>query len=194
MAYSEEQWEAIQNDYVQGIIRDGKLVYPSLTELSKIHGLAKSGISIKAKAERWDDKRQIFQNKIANRHDQIIRTEQNKNERELNKMNSLAENWAALDLKCLDIANQALDLCKIDLDDLQEWKDNYDNLPDEIKMKVRKHTPAELKMLSDAIEKYQKIGKNAVGETMANNDKPQTNVTIHTIADNEIVSRFSEII
>ncbi len=88
----------------------------------------------------------------------------------------MANNWAELDLKCLDIANYALDLCRRDLEELQKYKDNYDDLPDEVKVRIKKYTPGELKLLSDAIEKYQKIDKNAVGESMVNNDS--TNIKI----------------
>ncbi len=80
MAFSPEKWETIQNDFVQGIVKDGNLIYPSLTELSTIHRVTKSTMSVRAKEERWEEKRQIYQNKIANKHNDIIRTQLNKNE------------------------------------------------------------------------------------------------------------------
>ena len=191
MAYSAEQWETIQNDFVQGIVKDGNLIYPSLTELSKIHKVTKSTMSVRAKKEQWENKREIFQNKIAKKHNQIIRTKIEQSEHETNKTNALSTQWAEFDLKCLEIANYALDLCKSDLEELQKYKDNYDDLPNEIKMRIRKYTPLELKLLAEAIEKYQKIGKNAVGETLANNDKPQQNITINTINDDNLFSRLN---
>ena len=79
----------------------------------------------------------------------------------------------------------------MDIEALKEFKDTYDSLSDESKLQIQKYTPLALKHLAEAIEKYQKIGKNAVGETLANNDKPQQNITINTINDDNLFSRLN---
>lgn len=144
-------------------------------------GITKGGIFNKAKKLQWSEKKEIYLNKadkkeIEKYQKSIIKNitkiynESGVSEQKVNEVDDdiLLDLWAKFDLKCLNIANKALDVCNDDLDTLIKFKIDFDKLDDDVKMRLSKHTTMELNQLSSAIEKYQRIGKNAVGEKMKN--------------------------
>jgi predicted DNA-binding protein YlxM (UPF0122 family) len=155
------------------------------------YGIAKTSVFEKAKKLQWSEKREIYQNKTEKLTEKKVRKSIIKNIMETNKTDEKTEHeteqkidqldddilidlWAKFDLKCLNIVNKALDLCNDDLDTLAQFKKDFDNLDPELKTRLQKHTTMELNQLSSAIEKYQRIGKNAVGEKMNNTENNST--------------------
>ena len=60
MARRKIPWGDVKREYVQGVERDGKRVYPSQYDLAERYGVSQSSIWRKAKAENWAVEREIF--------------------------------------------------------------------------------------------------------------------------------------
>lgn len=57
-------WQAIEKEYVEGIVIDGVRKYPSQPELCEKHGLSTGAVGKKASADQWKVKREIFSSKL----------------------------------------------------------------------------------------------------------------------------------
>ena len=64
MARRKIPWEDIKREYVQGVERDGKRVYPSQRDLAERHGINASTVGRRAKAEEWAVQREIFASRM----------------------------------------------------------------------------------------------------------------------------------
>lgn len=62
-------WELIKRQYIEGIDDDGndkERHFPTIRELGELHDVVHSRIGERASAERWNDHRAVYQNRLAN--------------------------------------------------------------------------------------------------------------------------------
>lgn len=57
-------WQAIEKEYVEGIVVDGVRKYPSQPDLCERYGLSTGTVGKKASADQWRVKREIFASKL----------------------------------------------------------------------------------------------------------------------------------
>lgn len=96
-------WDEIKKEYVEGIVIDGKLVYPSQGDLSVKYGIDPATIGRKASKDQWSVQREILVSKISER-------------RQEKKVESISNEGSKFDLDCFNLAQDALDKAKKFLD------------------------------------------------------------------------------
>jgi hypothetical protein len=96
-------WEDIKKEYVEGIVVDGKLTYPSQGDLSVKFGIDAATIGRRASKEKWSVQREILISKISAK-------------RQEKTVEMLSKEGSKFDLDCFNLAQDALDKAKKFLD------------------------------------------------------------------------------
>lgn len=147
---SEEVFKEIEDKYVFGIEKDGKLHFPSFQELADIYNLSKATVFNYSKKGQWEEKREIFKNKNLEKIN--IKKEQL-------RIDNIADNVSGeivnFDIECLNIAKDGVKKCMELLNSFSESE---------------VQPPYALERISAALDKFQKVGKNAIGEVLPGND------------------------
>ena len=97
-------WSDIKNEYVRGIEREGKRVYPTQRELAEKYDINGSTIAIRCKKEDWLSERQIVSSKIQAKSEQKT-------------IEQISNKGVDFDLKCFTQAQQIRDLIQAKLTD-----------------------------------------------------------------------------
>ena len=84
-------WDLIKKEYVEGIKKDGQLVYPSQAELCIKFTLEKAFLSKKVKADQWDVQKEIYDNKVTTKRQQ-------------KKIEVVSDEGSKFDLDCFNVA------------------------------------------------------------------------------------------
>ena len=136
-------WPEIKAEYVEGINKNGEIHYPTLEELARKHGCSESSVRKRSAKEDWATERNIYCTKI----------EQKTQEK---KSTVLAGKAAEFDAKVYQITDTAIEHVKGHFFRVQQqFKDSKGTEP------MNEET---LERLSRTLEKYQKVGKEALGE------------------------------
>jgi len=136
-------WNTIRAAYVEGLQEENGLRFPTLDELATKYGPDAAHMRRKAAKERWAEQRKMFQSKVeAARQD--------------NKVNLLAAEAAKFDAECLELARVGL----------HHVRGHFLNAQEKFKSTGGKDAMnvAMLEKLSRASERYQKVGRLALGE------------------------------
>lgn len=148
--------KAIEDMYVFGVEKNGKLHFPSYKELADIYKCSKATVFNYSKKGQWEEKREIFRNKTLDKIN--IKKEQI-------RINNISENVSgeivSFDIDCLNIAKDGVKKCFELLDDFSQ---------------AEEQRPYALERISAALEKFQKVGKNAIGEVLPDNDTIDVNI------------------
>lgn len=88
-------WEVVKKEYVEGIKKDGQLIYPSQRELGEKYNIAPSLIGRKAKTDQWSVQREIFVSKISAK-------------REQKKIDAISDEGSKFDLDCFNVAKTGI--------------------------------------------------------------------------------------
>ena len=88
-------WDVIKKEYVEGIKKDGQIVYPSQASLCEKYKIEPAYMSRKVKAGQWDIQREILDNKIT-----IKRQEK--------KIDVISDEGSQFDLDCFNIAKSGM--------------------------------------------------------------------------------------
>ena len=144
MGQSKYPWEQIKTEYVEGIAdENGNVHFPTLQELEDKYGMAGSTIRGRAAQEDWATEKNIYQTKLR----------QKKQEK---KVEELARKAAEFDSEVLKVADAAV----------KHIQGHFLAAQDRLR-ESRGREPmalARLEALSKALERYQKIGRLALGE------------------------------
>jgi hypothetical protein len=92
-------WEQIKKEYVEGVKKDGKLIYPSQGDLSAKYGIDPATIGRKASKDQWSVQREIFVSKISEK-------------RQEKKAEAISDEGSQFDLDCFNIAKKGMDKVK----------------------------------------------------------------------------------
>jgi hypothetical protein len=65
-------WEEIRNKYIYGILKDGKVEFPSTRDLAEEYNVSLSTIGDKASKEKWVDKREHYRNERRTKTEQKV--------------------------------------------------------------------------------------------------------------------------
>ena len=182
MGLSKETWIEIEKKFCYGIVQSGIHHMPSMGELSKEYNINKSSISKRAKEYGWDIKKQSFINKngtnLSKKKSKLGNTESNGESNDFIKgnaevltqdeidkeSNKIVESIINFDVKCSNIALDIADMVK----------DNLERIRKQIKAKSNEsfNFIPEKSILdsSKALEVAQKIYKNAIGESLPDNE------------------------
>jgi hypothetical protein len=131
----------IERDYVEGYILDGKIHYPSITEVADKYDLSDTIVRNRCRSKNWDAARKAFMEKI-------------EADRKLERAAKRVELLAEIDDTCLKLARAGLSYVAMHFNDRRA--DGIDSIT--------------LKNLATAAEKWQKIACNSLGvpiETVA---------------------------
>lgn len=137
-------WDQIKAAYVEGIPGEGGIHYPTLEELTQRYGCKFGYLRQRAAKEKWTDQKNIYLTKI----------EQKKQEK---KSDVLASRAAEFDAKCLEIVEVAVSHVKGHFLAAQERfraSRGQEAMNDE-----------RLERLSRTLERYQRAGRIALGES-----------------------------
>lgn len=144
MSYNRYNWDQIKTEYVEGIVDDsGNVHFPTLQELEDKYGMAGSTIRRRASKEDWATEKNMFQ----------ARLQQKKQEK---KVEELARKAAEFDSEVLKVADAAV----------KHIQGHFLAAQDRLR-ESRGREPmslARLEALSKALERYQKVGRLALGE------------------------------
>ena len=88
-------WDVIKKEYVEGIKKDGQMVYPSQASLCEKYNIEKAFMSRKVKAGQWDIQREIFDNKVTEKRQQ-------------KKVDVISDEGSQFDLDCFNIAKSGM--------------------------------------------------------------------------------------
>lgn len=139
----------IEDKYVFGIEKNGNLHFPSYKELADVYKCSKGTIFNYSKKGQWEEKREIFKNKTLNKIN--VKKENVQIE---NISDNISDEVVGFDLKCLNIAKDGVERCS--------------KLLEEFSLEEQKAYAIE--RISSALEKFQKVGKNAIGEALPESD------------------------
>jgi hypothetical protein len=165
MQRSDDFWRRVRHEYTVGIKQpDGTTHFPSIRELSRIHCVTDPAIIKKIKLEGWKrDKDAVVKRKpkvneelaqkISKQIDTVIE----------HRAGELATEYLDFDIKCVRIAQKAISLINESMHRVEVNQDANEPIH-----------PAILTGYMKALELAQRIGKNAVGEKMLND---QTQIT-----------------
>jgi hypothetical protein len=161
MARPAEFWERVRTEYTCGIKQqDGETYWPSFKEMAKTYGISDVAIAKKARIDKWERvsekvraikvrRQEKFANKFAERKEKEIES----------KMDDLAGAYIDFDLECIRQARRAIGLIKTALDEIEN----------KIRLEGKGAVPPQMiDRYMSALEKAQRIGKNAAGEQMPN--------------------------
>jgi hypothetical protein len=84
-------WDIIKKEYVEGIKKDGQMVYPSQASLCEKYKIEPAYMSRKVKAGQWDIQREILDNKITTK-------------RQEKKIDVISNEGSQFDLDCFNAA------------------------------------------------------------------------------------------
>ena len=150
---SSEKWLEIRNLYVQGYENaSGVRVHPSLEQLAKSNDIHWNTIHRRSKNENWKDERAVFESKI-------------KKEVDVQKRNEIIQQSVQFDLDSLKLARslQGTIANLLTIDNQNARKKQATNDQDIELLKA-----SEINSLSQALEKAQKVGRLAFGESTEN--------------------------
>ena len=97
-------WSDIKNEYVRGIERDGKWLYPTQRELAEKYNVDPSNLALHCKQEDWLSERQIFTSKIQAKSEQ-------------KQVEQISNKGVDFDLKCFKQAQSIRELIESKLTD-----------------------------------------------------------------------------
>ncbi len=89
-------WDQIKKEYVEGIQKDGQLVYPSQGDLSAKYGIDPATIGRKASKDQWSVQREIFVSKVSEK-------------RQEKKADIISNEGSQFDLDCFNAAKEGMD-------------------------------------------------------------------------------------
>ncbi|MCR4399114.1 MAG: hypothetical protein NUV93_09165 [Firmicutes bacterium] len=144
MARLRHDWARIKSEYVEGA-RDeaGNVIWPTVEELARKHGISVFYAQRKAADEGWSKERQIYLKKI----------EEARREK---KSEALASEAAQFDAEVLRVARAGVAQVTAHLaQGARQYKETQEPM----------HS-GELDRLSRALERFQKAGKLALGESV----------------------------
>ncbi len=162
---SSDTWLEIRNVYVQGIENTrGERSYPSLESLAKKHKIHWNTIHRRSKVEEWKDQRAIFEAKIVNDVDDRKRKE-------------IMKQAVQFDFDSLRLARSLqatiANTLTIDNDKARQQRER-NLLPEKQRQQLDFTQPiytlksSEINSLAMALEKAQKVGRLAFGESTEN--------------------------
>lgn len=141
-------WAKIKADYVEGIPREDGLYFPTFSELSDQYGVNAGHLGSRAKRENWSRARTHYRDDLE------------KARREA-KCEALANEAAAFDVECVQAAQAGVAHVKL-----------FFMQANETARQTREPMEsALLKRLGLALDKYQKIGRLALGDSMGRKDR-----------------------
>ncbi|GAC1458390.1 MAG: hypothetical protein NVS2B14_09610 [Chamaesiphon sp.] len=165
MAKIKHPWGAIKKEYIEAV---SEVERPTYRELSDKYGVPEGYLEQVAAAEKWTEQGKIFRRKI----------EEN---RKADKATTLASESAKWDSDCLRVAQASLAQITTHLRGAQNSKKC---------LELR-----ELNLLATALEKIQKVGRTALGQSSENEVNIKVNLAeltdeqLSRIADGESVNR-----
>jgi len=130
-------WEDIKREYIQGVEKEGRRIYPSQRDLAKKYGIDPAVIGRKASKDSWLTQRQIFISKLS------AETQQK-------TIDEISDEVSQFDLECFKISQKGI----------AHINSYFKNA----KERGISLTRAALLELSQALRRFQEIGKCAVGE------------------------------
>lgn len=90
-------WKTIEKEYVEGAVGpDGKIVYPSLRDLSRKYGATLAALGYRSSRGQWGIKRERFLNKLGT-------------QRQEQKAQALSEEATRYDLACFRISRDGVE-------------------------------------------------------------------------------------
>jgi len=89
-------WDEIKKEYVEGISRDGKRVYPTQRELADKYNIDPAVIGRKAKQDQWSAQREIFASKVSA-------------ERQQKTIEVISDEGSKFDLDCFNAAKTGIE-------------------------------------------------------------------------------------
>jgi len=136
-------WDNIRSAYVEGIRNEHELRYPTLEELAHDYGPDPAHLRRRASAEGWAEQRKMYQKKL----DEARQDE---------KVSALAREAVKFDQECLELARVGMN----------HVRGHFLAAQDKFKNSNGKEAMAAtmLERLSRAAERYQKVGRLALGE------------------------------
>lgn len=136
-------WIAAKTDYVQGIVQDGKYIFPTVLQLSEKHGITYHYLAKRSSKEKWSDERKIFEK----------RAEEARNQERIRVLSSSSSEFSVTNLNVAKIGlafvSNALAIHGKALNDNDE---------------IHKLTVNEIESLARSATTYQRLGKIAMGE------------------------------
>lgn len=140
-------WPTIKSEYVQGIVTEGRIEYPTYEELAKRHKVSFGYLRKRAAIENWTEQRNIY----------IAKLEQKTLEKKTDK---LAAQQADFDYEIFQTTKNLFAYIKAKMNNI-----NRD-------IQVNEVLPAltEIEQLTKTLKQIQEIGKRALGEDPAANE------------------------
>lgn len=139
-------WDGAKKTYVEGIHdKDGNLVYPTLEETGKRHGISSSSMRKKAADQGWANERDIFRTRLAQKHRE-------------NRLELLAGKASEFDAGMFRVVEIGLAHIKMHFVRANEA---MNKAPEGQK---RPLSTTALNTLSKALERFQRVGRLALGE------------------------------
>ena len=139
-------WDGAKKTYVEGIInKDGNLVYPTLEETAKRHGISNSTMRKKSMADGWASERDIFRTRLERKHQE-------------NRLELLAGKASEFDAGIFRAAEIGLAHIKMHFVKANEA---MAKAPEGQKNPL---STTALNTLSKALERFQRVGRLALGE------------------------------
>jgi hypothetical protein len=155
-------------EYVEGIRTEEGLNYPTLDEVGTKYGANLSYLRRKASTENWTGQRKMYQQKI----------EQARQEK---RVNLLATEAAKFDAECLELARVGLN----------HVRGHFLSAQEDFKSSNGKKAmnATMLEKLSRASERYQKVGRLALGEPTEHNKEDGQDINV--ITDGKVAEAFA---
>ena len=143
-------WEKIKREYVEGYVdKENVQKWPTMKELSIKHGCPSAYLRRVASAQKWV----IEKNNYVTNYEHTLQEE---------KIKYLARKAAKFDSKCIKLAETGISK-------VEQWLTERSNTIDEgVKVVL---TMDDLELAAKTIEKFQKIGRLALGSTTDNISK-----------------------
>ena len=180
---SSEKWMEIRNAYVQGQENaQGQRIYPTIEQLAKSYDIHWNTIHRRSKSENWKDVRVIFEAKMLKDIDS-------------KKRKQMIEQSVQFDFDSLRLARSLqatiANVLTIDNEKAQQLKmrQNLDEKEQKNLKPIHLLKGAEINSLAMALEKAQKVGRLAFGESTEN----ATITTSEQSSAKELADAYTEI-
>ena len=180
---SSEKWMEIRNAYVQGQENaQGQRIYPTIEQLAKSYDIHWNTIHRRSKSENWKDEREIFEAKMLKDIDS-------------KKRKQMIDQSVQFDFDSLRLARSLqatiANVLTIDNEKAQQLKmrQNLDEKEQKNLKPIHLLKGAEINSLAMALEKAQKVGRLAFGESTEN----ATITTSEQSSAKELADAYTEI-
>ena len=170
-------WEPVKSEYIEGYTdSDGNHVWPTLQQLSERHGISESTMRKRASQEDWANERNIFRQRV----------EHKRQEKRAEHLAGKASEFDATIFRASETATKHIQAHLAQTSERFRQSGGRDPMP-----------LAQLEQLAKSLERYQKIGRLALGEatdiTEGDEDGTDQIIIKELVGDPDVAAKVKEL-